>query len=108
MMREQLMKVIAEVTDKWDESLDDVHDLPPIVDAILARYRLIDLHPEIPEFDPAERDRLMEEIWQAKNHLAAYVRKCCGPKHQVVQHRDGQPAWCKLCGRTADGILVKR
>lgn len=23
--------------------------------------------------------------------------------HKPVQHRDGKPPWCKLCGLTADG-----
>lgn len=34
--REELTKTIAAVTDTWDEPLDEVHDLPPIVNAILA------------------------------------------------------------------------
>jgi hypothetical protein len=35
-MREQLMKDIAEVTDECDEPLDRVHDLPPVVDHLIA------------------------------------------------------------------------
>lgn len=31
-----LARVIAGVTDLWDEPLDDVHDIPQIVNAILA------------------------------------------------------------------------
>ena len=31
-----LTKAIKSVTDLWDEPLDDVHDLPQIVNAILA------------------------------------------------------------------------
>lgn len=31
-----LTRTIAEVTDQWDEPLDYVHDITPIVNAILA------------------------------------------------------------------------
>lgn len=33
---EEMDKVIASVTDKWDEPLDEVYDIPPIRNAILA------------------------------------------------------------------------
>lgn len=25
------------------------------------------------------------------------------PAHNPIQHRDARPAWCRACGRTADG-----
>lgn len=34
--REALTAAIRSVTDLWDEPLDDVHDIPPIVNAVLA------------------------------------------------------------------------
>jgi hypothetical protein len=35
-IREALARTIAEVTDQWDEPLDEVHDIPQIVNAVLA------------------------------------------------------------------------
>lgn len=34
--RDLLTQIIRSVTDLWDEPLDDVHDIPPIVTALLA------------------------------------------------------------------------
>lgn len=34
--REALARTIAEVTDQWDEPLDEVRDIPQIVNALLA------------------------------------------------------------------------
>lgn len=34
--RDELAKTVREVTDLWEEPLDDVHDVPQIVNAILA------------------------------------------------------------------------
>ena len=34
--QKQLIALIQSVTDGWDEPLDDVHDIPPIANAILA------------------------------------------------------------------------
>jgi hypothetical protein len=34
--REALAEVIQSVTDNWDEPLDEVHDVPAIINAILA------------------------------------------------------------------------
>lgn len=34
--REALARTIAEVTDQWDEPLDEVHDIPQIVNALFA------------------------------------------------------------------------
>ena len=36
MTADPLAEVIQRVTDLWDEPLDEVHDIPPIVDALLA------------------------------------------------------------------------
>lgn len=38
--REEVTRAIRSVTDRWDEPLDEVHDVPPIADAILARFTL--------------------------------------------------------------------
>lgn len=34
--KDRLAQVIQSVTDNWDEPLDDLHDVRPIVNAILA------------------------------------------------------------------------
>ena len=36
--RDEVARAIRSVTDRWDEPLDEVHDVPPIADALLARY----------------------------------------------------------------------
>ena len=36
--REEVTRAIRSVTDRWDEPLVEVHDVPPIADAILARF----------------------------------------------------------------------
>ena len=38
--REEVARAIRSVTDRWDEPLDEVHDVPPIADAILARFTI--------------------------------------------------------------------
>ena len=38
--REEVTRAIRSVTDRWDEPLDEVHDVPPIADAILARFTI--------------------------------------------------------------------
>ena len=35
-MRDGLSRAIREVTDLWEEPLDEVHDVPQIVNAVLA------------------------------------------------------------------------
>ena len=42
--RDEMARAVRSVTDHWDEPLDEVHDVPPIADALLAR-------------DPQDRDR---------------------------------------------------
>jgi hypothetical protein len=34
--RDAITEAIRSVTDNWDEPLDEVHDIPPIVNAVLA------------------------------------------------------------------------
>lgn len=60
-MKAELSKTIAEVTDLWDEPLDEVHDLPQIVNAILASDWL------------AEHDRKVraEALREAERRLVA-------------------------------------
>lgn len=36
--REKLARTVMNVTDRWDEPLDAVHDIPQILDAILSRF----------------------------------------------------------------------
>ena len=38
--REEVARAIRSVTDRWDEPLDEVHDVPPIADALLARFNI--------------------------------------------------------------------
>ena len=38
--RDEVARVIRSVTDRWDEPLDEVHDVPPVADALLARFTL--------------------------------------------------------------------
>ena len=38
--REEVTRAIRSVTDRWDEPLDEVHDVPPIADALLARFTI--------------------------------------------------------------------
>ena len=38
--REGVARAIRSVTDRWDEPLDEVHDVPPIADALLARFTI--------------------------------------------------------------------
>ena len=38
--RDGVAEAIRSVTDRWDEPLDEVHDVPPIADAILARFTI--------------------------------------------------------------------
>ena len=38
--REEVARAIRSVTDRWDEQLDEVHDVPHIADALLARFTL--------------------------------------------------------------------
>ena len=38
--REEVARAIRSVTDRWDEPLDEVHDVPPVADALLARFTI--------------------------------------------------------------------
>ena len=38
--REEVARAIRSVTDRWDEPLDEVHDVPPVADALLARFNI--------------------------------------------------------------------
>ena len=38
--REDVARAIRSVTDLWDEPLDEAHDVPPIADALLARFTI--------------------------------------------------------------------
>ena len=38
--RDEVARAIRSVTDLWDEPLDEVRDVPPIADALLARFTI--------------------------------------------------------------------
>lgn len=38
--RDEVARAVRSVTDHWDEPLDEVHDVPPIADALLARFNI--------------------------------------------------------------------
>ena len=38
--REEVSLAIRSVTDRWDEPLDEVHDVPPVADALLALFTI--------------------------------------------------------------------
>ena len=38
--RDEVARAIRSVTDRWDEPLDEVHDVPPVADALLARFTI--------------------------------------------------------------------
>ena len=38
--RDGVARAIRSVTDHWDEPLDEVHDVPPVADALLARFTI--------------------------------------------------------------------
>jgi len=38
--RDHIADTIRSVTDGWDEPLDDVHDIAPIVNALLANFEI--------------------------------------------------------------------
>lgn len=58
-------RLVAAVTDRWDEPLDEVHDIPQIVDAILASGWLT-------AHDAEQRERIakqVEDYWDACGEL---------------------------------------
>lgn len=61
--------------------------------------------------DPHQKlfSSLREQINRDEYHLyRSVVQACPDPdKHRAVQHRDGKPPWCPLCGRTNRGVKVK-
>lgn len=61
--------------------------------------------------DPHQKllDELREQLKQAEYYLYKSVAQACPTpdKHQAVQHRDGKPPWCPLCGRTNRGVRIK-
>lgn len=38
--RDEVARAVRSVTDHWDEPLDEVHDVPPIADTLLARFTI--------------------------------------------------------------------
>lgn len=44
----------------------------------------------------------------ARLNLADAIRKACPGPHRYVQHRDGNAAWCPVCGYAERGSRVNR
>lgn len=59
--------------------------------------------------DQEALDRARNQVMEAEFHLYRMVVDACltPDKHQPVQHRDGKPPWCALCGRTNRGARIK-
>lgn len=47
-----------------------------------------------------EQAEAQQTTWPKKTWYEEHV---AAGSHRPVQHRDGKPAWCRLCGLTADG-----
>lgn len=46
---------------------------------------------------------MREAALAAKGGLIAAVMDACPGPHRPVQHRDGNPLWCNVCGRSNYG-----
>lgn len=59
--------------------------------------------------DQEALDRARNQVMEAEFHLHRMVADACPTpdKHRAVQHRDGKPPWCALCGRTNRGVRIK-
>lgn len=48
------------------------------------------------------KDYSMDELWDDRaRHVGfgtGFLLAAC-PEHRPIQHRDGKPAWCRLCGK---------
>jgi len=50
---------------------------------------------------------LRETANTVEKSLQDFVKKLCPGEHNPTQHRDAKPPWCKACGRTARGLLIR-
>lgn len=59
--------------------------------------------------DQEALDQVRNQVMEAEFHLHRMVVQACPDpdKHRAVQHRDGKPPWCPLCGRTSRGVRIK-
>lgn len=57
--------------------------------------------------DQASIDEARVRVDRDEIALRDLVRELCPGPHRVVQHRDGKPSWCRACGRTARGVVVR-
>lgn len=59
--------------------------------------------------DQEALDQARNQAMEAESHLHRMVAQACPDpdKHRAVQHRDGKPPWCPLCGRTNRGVKTK-
>lgn len=59
--------------------------------------------------DQEALDQARNQVMEAEFHLHRMAAQACPDpdKHQAIQHRDGKPPWCTLCGRTNRGVRIK-
>jgi hypothetical protein len=103
--RIEMTRVIRDVTDAWEEPLDEVHDVPPIVNAVLAYLAEHD-RPDV----PAAGLRVTREEWgwdlgdldpsfAVSTGSEAYARHEVGrfPRERRLMHR-GVTTWTVVDG----------
>lgn len=57
--------------------------------------------------DPdTEIDAASTTLIKSASHLTQLMREHCPGPHNMRQHRDGQPPWCKACKRATDGRRI--
>ncbi|HEY6115301.1 MAG TPA: hypothetical protein VI172_05030 [Candidatus Dormibacteraeota bacterium] len=57
--------------------------------------------------DPDEAIHLQRlRLLDARIALCDLIRDACPGPHKAVQHRDGRPPWCRVCGYTDDGTNI--
>lgn len=82
--RDELARTIAEVTDQWDEPLDEVRDIPQIVNALLA-YGLIPVGTTTEQWGFRFGDRPEVHIHDVYDE--DYVRSKADPEHGLRAYR---------------------
>jgi hypothetical protein len=53
-----------------------------------------------------EIDAASTALIKSAQHLTQLMRKYCPGPHEMRQHRDHNPPWCKTCRRTSDGRRI--
>ena len=57
--------------------------------------------------EQASIDAARAHVDRIEAALRDLVDQLCPGPHLPKQHRDGQPPWCRACGRTARGVAVR-